>query len=108
MRKSVVLPPLALMAGSVRMSAESARIEIVLDVSRSMRSSRLPGQDRRREERNSPNGRGPAGRQRGGPSLLRIPGGAGTFRRELQGHGARPAVGIGVLVAGAFLLDRRR
>ena len=39
MRKSLVLLPLALMAGSVWMSAESARIEIVLDVSGSMRSS---------------------------------------------------------------------
>ena len=39
MRKSLVLLPLALMAGSVWMAAESARIQIVLDVSGSMRSS---------------------------------------------------------------------
>ena len=39
MRRPLVLLPLALMAWSVWMSAESARIEIVLDVSGSMRSS---------------------------------------------------------------------
>ncbi len=39
MRKSLVLLPLALMAGSEWMAAESARIQIVLDVSGSMRSS---------------------------------------------------------------------
>src|SRR4026207_2634 len=39
MRKSLVLLPLALMVGSGRVAAESARIQIVLDVSGSMRSS---------------------------------------------------------------------
>jgi hypothetical protein len=39
MRKPVVLLPLVLMAGTVRMAADSARIQIVLDVSGSMRSS---------------------------------------------------------------------
>lgn len=39
MRKTLVLLPLALMVGSGQVAAESARIQIVLDVSGSMRSS---------------------------------------------------------------------
>ena len=39
MRTTVILLPLALMAGSVRIAADSPRIEIVLDVSGSMRAA---------------------------------------------------------------------
>ena len=58
MRTSLVLLPLALMAGSVSIAAESARIR-----DRSGREridaivARLAGQDRRRQERHSRNGR---------------------------------------------------